>query len=99
MTRLEDFCVLKSLRVDNIAVEPKRVHARYTTVRPDGSESSTELIYSYEFTVFDPQSPSDRNLASMMVTQVALNYGLFCEELILEGLFDETDRNFLEYML
>ena len=99
MSRLEDFCVLKTLRVDGITVEPKRVHARYTTIRPDGSESSTELIYSYEFAVFDPQSPSDRNLASMMVTQVALNYGLFCEELILEGLFDETDRSFLEYML
>ncbi len=99
MSRLEDFCVLKSLRVDGVTVTPKRVHARYTVVKADGDEESMELIYTYESPVFNPNSPSDLNLASVMTAQVALNYGLFCEEIVLEGHFDTTDRDFLRYML
>jgi hypothetical protein len=99
MKQLEDLCVLKSLRVHSVTVEPKRVHAVYTVVRPDGVEASTELLYSYESPTFDPGSSSDRNLASMMVAQVALNYGLFCQEIVLEGHFDATDRAFLKNML
>lgn len=99
MKYLEDVCVLTSLRVHSVSVEPKRVHAIYTVVGPDGLEASTELIYSYDSPIFDPGTLSDRNLASMMVSQVALNYGLFCREIVLEGLFDATDRAFLNYML
>ena len=99
MKSLEDFCVLQRLQVDNIAVEPRRVQARYSVVGADGFEAATELIYSYESTVFDPESPSDLNLASMMLSQVALNYGLFCREIVLEGHFDTTDLAFLQNML
>ena len=47
--------------------------------------------YSFEEDVFDPASATDRNLASMMLSQVALNYGLFCREIIFDGLYDDTD--------
>ncbi|MEJ2584495.1 MAG: hypothetical protein P8Z38_05445 [Robiginitalea sp.] len=99
MIRLEDFCVLQTLRVHSVSVEPKRVHAHYTVVRPDQTEATTELIYSYESPVFDPESAADRNLASLMLAQAALNYGLFCREIVLEGHFDTTDRGFLKSML
>ena len=99
MKHLEDLCVLKRLRVHGVTVEPKRTHALYTVVRPDGTEASTELMFSYESRVFDPENPADQNLASMMAAQVALNYGLFCEEIVLEGTFDTTDQAFLESML
>ena len=35
----------------------------------------------------------------MMLAQVALNYGLFCKRIILEGVFDRADRHFLSRML
>jgi creatinine amidohydrolase/Fe(II)-dependent formamide hydrolase-like protein/7-cyano-7-deazaguanine synthase in queuosine biosynthesis len=34
----------------------------------------------------------------MMAAQVALNYGLFCDELVFHGWFDEHDRGFIEEM-
>ena len=99
MSRLEDFLVIESLRVDGITVEPRRVKARYSVEKPDGSVSSTELIYSYETAVFTPGDPRHQNLAAMMSAQVALNYGLFCREIHLEGPFDGADRSFLNYMM
>ena len=58
----------------------------------------TELIYTYEEDVFDPERPESRNLADMIAAQVALNYGLFCHEIVFNGLFDKTDRQFLKEM-
>ncbi|MCO5725747.1 hypothetical protein [Robiginitalea marina] len=95
----EDFVVIDTLRVDQIIVEPKRVQATYTAVRPDGTASSMPMAYSYESPVFDPANPQDRNLAGMMLAQVALNYGLFCKEIILDGPFDNTDRKFIREMM
>ena len=60
--------------------------------------SENELIYSFEEDVFDPSSATDRNLASMMLAQVALNYGLFCKEIVFDGLYDDTDRKFIRDM-
>ena len=65
-----------SLRVCEIVLEPKRVKARYEITLKSGGVVHNELIYSYSEKVFD-QKPSSFNLASMMVSQVALNYGLF----------------------
>ncbi|WP_143542315.1 hypothetical protein [Robiginitalea sediminis] len=99
MSQLKDFQVLRSLRVDHLELSRKRVQARYTAVREDGSEASTDLIYSYEADLFNPEDPADLNLASMMVAQIALNYGLFCREIVLEGLYDKADESLLRYML
>jgi creatinine amidohydrolase/Fe(II)-dependent formamide hydrolase-like protein/7-cyano-7-deazaguanine synthase in queuosine biosynthesis len=87
-----------SLRVCEIVLEPKRVKARYEITLKSGGVVHNELIYSYSEKVFD-QKPSSFNLASMMVSQVALNYGLFFKEIIFDGLFDDTDKRFILDML
>src|SRR5660398_69706 len=45
------------------------------------------------------QNPADINLASMMLAQVALNYGLFFETIEFDGLFDKTDQRFIADMM
>ena len=64
----------------------------------NGREDRTELIYSYEETVFDPSEPESQNLADMIAAQVALNYGLFCRSIVFHGTFDELDRRFIQDM-
>ena len=80
-----------------VKLEGKRLVAPYRLV-VDGKAEQTELIYTYEENVFDPGSPESINLAGMIAAQVALNYGLFCDEIVLNGLFDKTDRRFLREM-
>ncbi|MFS4416081.1 hypothetical protein [Maribacter sp. 2307ULW6-5] len=99
MIPLRSLVVHKSLIVHQLVLEPKRVRAAYTVVRKDGTESTKELMYSYGAVFFNAQDPADINLGSMMVAQIALNYGLFFEEIRFDGLFDETDRRFLLYMM
>ena len=99
MKELEDFVVLKSLRIHRLEIKPKRVSATYEITRQDGSTAATLLFYTYNHGLFDAKNPADRNLAAMMVAQVALNYGLFCETLILEGPYDEKDRDFIRRMV
>jgi len=88
----------KRLRVCDIEIESTRVRARYELSLNTGGVVHNELMYSYAEKVFD-QSPSSLNLASMMLSQVALNYGLFCEEIVFDGLFDDTDKRFILDML
>ncbi len=64
----------------------------------NGREDRTELIYSYEETVFDPSEAESRNLADMIAAQVALNYGLFCRSIVFNGTFDRLDRRFIQDM-
>lgn len=99
MSRLEDFLVLRKLSVGQLKVEGRQVKAVYTVEDLDGQRESTELIYSYDKKRFDPADLHDVNLASMMVAQVALNYGLFAESIELDGVFDPVDRRFLADML
>ncbi|MEN8805848.1 MAG: creatininase family protein, partial [Desulfobacterales bacterium] len=67
--------VFVRLIVGRIKLEPLRLTAAYTVVR-NGTENRTDLIYSYEEKVFDPEEPESWNLASLVAAQVALNYGL-----------------------
>ncbi len=99
MTRLHDFVVLKRLSIHDIKIKPRQVTAAYTLTYPDGEEQSTRLIYSYQEKLFNPNSAADINLASLMAAQVALNYGLFCQELEFHGLFSKADKRFLLDML
>jgi creatinine amidohydrolase/Fe(II)-dependent formamide hydrolase-like protein len=89
--------VFDRLEVGPVKLERKRLVAPYRLV-VDGKAEQTELIYTYEENVFDPGSPESINLAGMIAAQVALNYGLFCDEIVLNGLFDKTDRRFLREM-
>jgi hypothetical protein len=95
---LRDFIVLKELRVGPIELEPNRVKATYQITTKDNTVESKELIYSYSEKVFDPNSYENTNLASMMVAQVAMNYGLFFEEIVFDGVFGDTDQRFIRDM-
>lgn len=90
--------VFNRLRVGPPVIEPNRVRSRYEITLGNGQVVWNELIYSYQETVFD-DSACSINVSSMMVGQVAINYGLFCKEIIFDGLFDESDRRFLLDML
>lgn len=91
---IKSLVFFNSLTVCDIEVEPTRVKARYELSLKSGGVVHTELIYSYSEKVFD-HSPPSLNLASMMLSQVAINYGLFCKEIIFDGLFDDTDKRFI----
>ena len=85
------------LEVGPVKLEKRRLTCPYRVVR--GRESdSFEFQYSYDEDVFDPTEPEARNLASLMGAQVALNYGLFCDEIALHSAFDRVDRQFLQAM-
>jgi creatinine amidohydrolase/Fe(II)-dependent formamide hydrolase-like protein len=92
---LEDLVVLDRLEVGPPRVEPERVVTPYRVVA-GGEEHTTELTYRWESPVFDPEDPASINLAAMVTAQVALNYGLFCSEIVFRGPFDRHDKRFLE---
>jgi hypothetical protein len=85
------------LEVGPVRLERRRLSAPYTVVLGRRRET-TELLYRYEEDAFEPEAASDRNLASLIAAQVALNYGLFADEIVLHGPLDEADRRFLGAM-
>ena len=87
--------VFKQLKVGNLKVEPKRVKATYQLTKTGGETVENELIYSYDHPFFEPKEATSINLASVMLAQVAINYGLFCEELVFDGLYDDVDKRFI----
>ena len=91
---LSPLLVWDRLEVGAPQIKPNRIKATYTVVRPEGTEA-VDLSYSWEEDVFDPANQTDINLAALILAQVALNYGLFCREMVFHGLFDEKDRRFL----
>jgi hypothetical protein len=95
MIKLQSFKVLKKLSVRNIHIEPKKVKAEYCIEKENGEVSCNELIYSYEYSYFNKKNPEDVNLASVMLAQVAINYGLFFEVIEFDGLFDQADQRFI----
>ena len=94
---------LAPLRVlDRLEVGPVRLTARGLTatyrVTAGRKTDETELAYKWEEDVFDPAEPVSQNLAAMIASQVALNYGLFCREIVLPGPLDAHDLSFLREM-
>jgi creatinine amidohydrolase/Fe(II)-dependent formamide hydrolase-like protein/7-cyano-7-deazaguanine synthase in queuosine biosynthesis len=86
--------VIERLEVGPARVERSRLVTPYSVTTARGS-SRMDLVYTYEGHAFDPADPSDRNLAHVIGAQVALNYGLFCDEIVFKGPFDAVDRSFL----
>ena len=88
--------------LDRIEVGPVRLTARKLAapyrVTIGRKMDETELAYRWEEDVFDPAEPGSQNLAAMIAAQVALNYGLFCREIVFRGPFDSDDRSFLREM-
>ncbi len=87
--------VIRRLEVGPPQIEPRRLRVPYTVTR-DGRDYTQELAYRWEEDVFDAGEPASRNLAAMVGAQLALNYGLFCEEIRFRGEFDAHDRRFVE---
>jgi hypothetical protein len=90
--------VIDQLIVGPVHIEPTRLVMPYTVIR-GGAEDTNKLIYKYEEAVFESTEPASQNLAAMIGAQLALNYGLFCKEIIFNGLFDHSDRRFLLGMM
>ena len=96
---LKDLVVFRSLRIGPVEIKKDKISAVYCLETRSGEIRTNELIYHYGEEVFTPGEPADINLASMIVSQVALNYGLFCERIIFDGLFDHADIHFLRNMM
>jgi mycofactocin system creatininase family protein len=94
---LSSLRVIDRLEVGPVRVERKRLVAPYTVHSKD-SRDTIELIYRYEQAAFDADETAAVNLASVIAAQVALNYGLFCGEIVFRGPFDRHDRRFLNEM-
>jgi creatinine amidohydrolase/Fe(II)-dependent formamide hydrolase-like protein len=95
--QLASLAVMDRLEVGPVTVEPNRLVAPYR-VTAGNERHETELVYRYEEPVFDGDDPAALNLASMIAAQVALNYGLFCPEMVFHGPFDRHDRRLLTEM-
>lgn len=86
--------VIQRLEIGPPVIEKRRITAPYKLTR-NGEKDTIELVYRFEEDLFVPDDRDSTNLASMISSQVALNYGLFCDEIILNGVFDDIDRRFI----
>lgn len=96
--KLREFIVFDQLKVGPIEIEPKRIKVPYEITTIANEIVANELIYSYSEKVFDPGTYESANLASMMAAQVAINYGLFCKRMVLDGVYGDTDQRFIRDM-
>ncbi len=97
-TALHDFQVLDRLEIGPVRLEEKRIRADYT-VTAGARRETFEVQFCYEESVFSDSLPSVRSLADMIAAQAAVNYGLFCREIVFCGSYDRYDRRFLMNML
>ena len=89
--------VIERLEVGPVRLEKRRLTVGYRVTR-NGQSDAMDLIYKFEEDVFEPEAPECKNLGNMMAAQVALNYGLFCEEIVFKGRFDNDDQRFIRDM-
>jgi creatinine amidohydrolase/Fe(II)-dependent formamide hydrolase-like protein len=94
---LEKLKVIQRLDLGPVRLEQRRLRTPYRLTQ-DGHTDSTELIYRFEEEVFAPDDQASLNLAGMLSAQVALNYGLFCDEIVFHGIFDTHDQRFIREM-
>jgi creatinine amidohydrolase/Fe(II)-dependent formamide hydrolase-like protein len=91
---LAPLVVFDRLEVGPVELEPNRLRAPYR-LSAGGKEEATDFVYRYEEDVFDPDDSDSINLASVMAAQVAINYGLFCREIVFHGRYEGIDRRFI----
>lgn len=96
--KLESLKCIKELTIGPTKVEKKRLVTPYIVKINNNSVAENKLIYRFEEPVFDPANQYSANLAAMIGAQVALNYGLFCEQIIFEDKFDTADQQFISDM-
>lgn len=99
MTTFSSFKIMKKLTIHRIHVNTKNIRATYTVENRAGGSNSFELYYSYNSPYLNKTEPADVNLACIILSQAALNYGLFFDVIEFDGLFDQTDQQFIrEFM-
>jgi len=86
--------VLRRIEVGPVQILPNRISATYKVVRGARSDA-LDLIYRWEEDVFDTSDRVCRNVGAMIAAQVALNYGLFSDEIVFHGPYDAADRRLL----
>ena len=96
--RYERLKVIDRLEVGPFKIEPRRLSAPYTIIRGD-TRDSIELVYSYEEDIFTGNDLPESNLAAMILSQVAFNYGIFCKTIAFNGVFSNIDRKFIADMM
>ncbi len=89
--------VIERLEVGPVKLEPNRLITPYTIIQ-NGCTDTIELNYRYDEDVFPLNDPGSLDLARMISVQVALNYGLFCNEIVFHDRFDKYDRRFIQEM-
>ena len=90
--------VINKIEIGPVKVEKNRIISPYKVIQ-DGKVSSFDLICRYQEDVFNPDEPQSVNLAEMIAAQVAINYGLFCREMVFIGHFDKVDQKFIKGMM
>lgn len=94
---LKELEVIRRLEVGPVRLDRRRITAPYRVIG-NNTDDTIDLAYRFEEDVFIPDEPASINLGNMISAQVALNYGLFCEEIVFRGQFDTHDRRFIEEM-
>jgi len=90
--------VLQKLEVGPVQVKRRQIQCPYTVTKK-GGVSTFNLTYRFEEDVFDPSDPMSINLASLITAQVAINYGLFCDDIIFHDALDPVDQKFISDMM
>lgn len=97
---IRDFANLNEidiLEVGPVKISPRRLSMPYI-IEKDTGRFSAELIYKYDEDVFD-NTPDSENLACIIGSQLAFNYGLFAKKIRFNGLFSSEDRKFIKEMI
>jgi creatinine amidohydrolase/Fe(II)-dependent formamide hydrolase-like protein len=94
---LKELEVIRRLEVGPVRLDRRRITAPYRVIGND-TDNTIDLAYRFEEDVFIPDEHASINLGNMISAQVALNYGLFCEEIVFRGQFDTHDRRFIGEM-
>lgn len=89
--------VIDKLEVGPASVSKNKVTTPYKVTRGNKVDSF-DLEYRFEEEVFKPEDLYSQNLAHTITAQVALNYGLFCKQIIFHGLYDSYDQKFIREM-
>ena len=91
---LQKLKVIDRMEIGPVYLEKNRLRSKYKIIQGK-NEDSTTLEYRYEEKVFLPDELESINLANMIGAQVAINYGLFCKEIVFHGYFDVLDQTFI----
>jgi creatinine amidohydrolase/Fe(II)-dependent formamide hydrolase-like protein/7-cyano-7-deazaguanine synthase in queuosine biosynthesis len=95
---LQRLKVIDRFEIGPVRLEKRRLVCPYS-ITQKGKKASYSLIYRYQEDVFNPDEYDSAHLADMIAAQVAMNYGMFCSEMVYYGLYDEADQRFIQDMM